>query len=170
MAKENARKGYPITVSLPFGRAINPITGTNWEGTGVEPHIEVAAEQALDTAHLEALGMIEDITEDPVRKQHLELTRTRIKVRIEPIQFDEAEMRAYVGAYGPHGVSVKDGHMVLLMGGNLELPLIPIGDDRFLIEGIENVLVGFDRDEAGEVIAANSCHDGIQEHFSRQKE
>jgi len=40
---------------LPMGRAINPITKTNWEGTGVKPDIEVPAEQALKTAHLMAL-------------------------------------------------------------------------------------------------------------------
>jgi len=28
---------------VPFGRAINPITGTNWEGTGVEPDIKAPA-------------------------------------------------------------------------------------------------------------------------------
>ena len=44
-----------IAVSIPYGRPINPITGTNWEGTGVKPHIQVPAEDALDVAHLEAL-------------------------------------------------------------------------------------------------------------------
>lgn len=40
---------------LPVGRAINPITKTNWEGTGVKPDIEVPAEKALKAAHLMAL-------------------------------------------------------------------------------------------------------------------
>ncbi len=35
---------------IPTGRAINPITGTNWEGTGVKPDVAVAAEEALDAA------------------------------------------------------------------------------------------------------------------------
>jgi retinol-binding protein 3 len=42
-------------VGIPSGRAINPISGTNWEGTGVKPDIEVAPELALKTAHLTAL-------------------------------------------------------------------------------------------------------------------
>ncbi len=37
-------------VALPSARAINPITKTNWEGAGVEPDIEVSADQALDEA------------------------------------------------------------------------------------------------------------------------
>lgn len=42
-------------VFVPSGRAINPITKTNWEGTGVAPDVSVAAELALKTAHLAAL-------------------------------------------------------------------------------------------------------------------
>jgi hypothetical protein len=47
-----------FALRLPSGRAINPITGTNWEGTGVEPHVEVDAGAALETAHLAALRSI----------------------------------------------------------------------------------------------------------------
>ncbi|MCA9296088.1 MAG: tetratricopeptide repeat protein, partial [Phycisphaerales bacterium] len=39
-----------LEIFIPRGRAINPITGTNWEGTGVEPHIAVDAASALDKA------------------------------------------------------------------------------------------------------------------------
>lgn len=42
-------------VRVPKGRAINPITHTNWEGTGVTPHIQVTSEKALATAHAKAL-------------------------------------------------------------------------------------------------------------------
>lgn len=49
----------PITrdfaVWVPSGRAINPITKTNWEGTGVQPDVPVEARLARETAHLDAL-------------------------------------------------------------------------------------------------------------------
>ncbi len=51
--------GGVLGVFIPNGRAINPITGTNWEGTGVEPHIAVEASQALDVALREAHKAIE---------------------------------------------------------------------------------------------------------------
>ncbi len=44
-----------FVVFVPMGRAINPVTKSNWEGTGVEPDFKVAADQALKTAHLIAL-------------------------------------------------------------------------------------------------------------------
>ncbi len=37
-------------VNVPQGRAINPVTKTNWEGTGIEPHIKTTKEEALDKA------------------------------------------------------------------------------------------------------------------------
>lgn len=37
-------------IAVPFARSVNPITKTNWEGTGVEPDVKVPADQALDTA------------------------------------------------------------------------------------------------------------------------
>jgi hypothetical protein len=42
-------------VFIPLGRAINPITQTNWEGVGVEPHIKTSSEAAFDTARIIAL-------------------------------------------------------------------------------------------------------------------
>ena len=40
---------------VPTGRAISPITKTNWEGTGVTPDIAVPADQALTVARITAL-------------------------------------------------------------------------------------------------------------------
>jgi C-terminal processing protease CtpA/Prc len=37
-------------IMVPFGRFVNAITKTDWEGTGVEPDIKVAAADALDEA------------------------------------------------------------------------------------------------------------------------
>ena len=37
-------------IGVPFARAINPISKTNWEGTGVEPDVNVPAADALGTA------------------------------------------------------------------------------------------------------------------------
>ena len=39
--------GHAFIAVIPFGRAVNPVTGTNWEGTGVQPDVEVPADQAL---------------------------------------------------------------------------------------------------------------------------
>jgi len=43
-------------IFIPTGRAINPVTKTNWEGTGVEPDVKVPQDQALKTAYSLALN------------------------------------------------------------------------------------------------------------------
>ena len=37
-------------IGVPFAKAVNPISKTNWEGTGVEPDVKVKAADALTTA------------------------------------------------------------------------------------------------------------------------
>ena len=71
---------------VPSGRAINPISKTNWEGTGVEPDIKVPAEQALKVAQATALGRIIGVETDPERKQAL-------KSALETVQKDLEEMK-----------------------------------------------------------------------------
>jgi C-terminal processing protease CtpA/Prc len=58
-------------VFVPTGRAINPVTGTNWEGTGVKPDIETTFANALKTAHLAALRKLLETSTSERRKQQL---------------------------------------------------------------------------------------------------
>lgn len=57
---------------LPNGRAINPITRTNWEGTGIEPQIKVPADDALGAAHLDALKKIRAAATDARHREQLD--------------------------------------------------------------------------------------------------
>ena len=70
-SRRNAADRRPFRLFVPSGRAINPITKTNWEGTGVTPDVPVPAERALPTAHLAALRQIaadlEERQKDPKR-------------------------------------------------------------------------------------------------------
>jgi C-terminal processing protease CtpA/Prc len=40
-----------LVAAVPSGRAINPVSGTNWEGVGVQPDIAVSAEYAFGVAY-----------------------------------------------------------------------------------------------------------------------
>lgn len=44
-----------FAVFVPTGRAINPVTNSNWEGVGVEPDLAAPADSALTLAHRTAL-------------------------------------------------------------------------------------------------------------------
>ncbi|MEK6289245.1 MAG: S41 family peptidase [Acidobacteriota bacterium] len=53
---------------VPSGRAINPITKTNWEGTGVKPDVDVPADQALKVAHIAAMNKVLEKVTAPERQ------------------------------------------------------------------------------------------------------
>ena len=60
-----------FSVFIPTGRAINPITKTNWEGKGVKPEVEVSAESALKTAQEMAIKRLISQAKDPAKAADL---------------------------------------------------------------------------------------------------
>jgi C-terminal processing protease CtpA/Prc len=62
--------------AVPSGRAINPVTGTNWEGTGVEPDIELPADEAFDAAYRLALDHVLTLGSDGPRREVAEEAAT----------------------------------------------------------------------------------------------
>ncbi|MEV4639788.1 S41 family peptidase [Actinoplanes sp. NPDC049548] len=47
-----------MEITVPVARSVNPVTGTNWEGTGVVPDVEVPAEDAFAYAYRKALDHV----------------------------------------------------------------------------------------------------------------
>lgn len=71
---------------IPGGRAINPITKTNWEGTGVEPDVKVPKEQALHAAQLSALNKsLAKLKDDDLKRA--------VSERIDKLQKELDDMR-----------------------------------------------------------------------------
>jgi C-terminal processing protease CtpA/Prc len=56
---------------IPTGRAINPYTMTNWEGTGVKPDVEAPSDDALRVAHLMIVKKLLESTKDAQEKEML---------------------------------------------------------------------------------------------------
>jgi Peptidase family S41/N-terminal domain of Peptidase_S41 in eukaryotic IRBP len=61
---ELRKVGTHFRMFVATGRAINPISKTNWEGTGVEPDVKVKADDALRVAQLRLLPALRDAAAD----------------------------------------------------------------------------------------------------------
>ncbi|MDH6114475.1 hypothetical protein P3T36_000875 [Kitasatospora sp. MAP12-15] len=58
----NPRQGFTVhphlEATIPSARSINPVSGTNWEGTGITPDVETAPADALAVAYRAALAEV----------------------------------------------------------------------------------------------------------------
>ena len=146
------------TIWVPTGRAINPISKTNWEGTGVKPHIESKAADALDVAIVTALEKL--LTNaDEAQKYGIEWTLDGIKVEQTPHSIAKEIMNQCIGHFGPRQIFMKDGSLYYQREGNPEYKLIPMKDDLFMIKEIPYFRLQTIR-ENEEVVALKGLYDG----------
>jgi Peptidase family S41/N-terminal domain of Peptidase_S41 in eukaryotic IRBP len=54
-----------VHIGVPHARSVNPVTGTNWQGTGVVPDTPTPADQAYDVAYAKALHHVLETCDRP---------------------------------------------------------------------------------------------------------
>jgi retinol-binding protein 3 len=103
--------GSDFVVQIPVARVINPITGTNWQGQGIEPDISTPALEALPYAHLHALEMLANKVEsDAVRsKWDIEVTIASYY----PVSVPHERLLLYMGQYGSWSVHLVGTQLYL---------------------------------------------------------
>jgi hypothetical protein len=143
---------YLVTMSLPFGRAVNPITKTNWEGTGVAPDLDCAAGQALDTAYLHALKSLAETCEDPARRFELGWAGDGLAARQNPVSLSSKQLADFVGSFGVRKVRREGDRLIYQRGENPPLTMIPMGNDTFWFAENGNFRLRFERDDRDRVV------------------
>ena len=58
-----------FNIFIPTGRAQNPVTKTNWDGTGVTPDVQLEASQAFRAAFLDILGKRDDAAAVAIKRE-----------------------------------------------------------------------------------------------------
>jgi hypothetical protein len=157
-------------LSLPFGRAINPITGTNWEGTGVKPDIETPAGQALDIAQLEILESLAESATDDQSSFAFDWARNELAFRLNPPDAQMDDARAYVGQYGPRKINLEDGQLTYQRGEGQKLVLTPMDKaDLFHVGELDFFRIQFERDANGNVTGlVGQYNDGREDRNARR--
>ena len=67
--RQGFRLSAHLQATIPVARTINPVSGTNWEGSGVAPDIEVAADDAFAAAYRRALEHVLGLGDDGLRAE-----------------------------------------------------------------------------------------------------
>jgi hypothetical protein len=136
---------------VPFGRAINPVTGTNWEGTGVEPHIACPADQALEVARMDAMQKLVAKAENDEEKGLLQWDLDMLKAQLEPVDVPKEKMNKYVGDYGPRKIWMEGDELYYRRDDRPRQKLIALSEDTFMLEGVDYFKMKFEQDDSGEI-------------------
>ena len=159
-----------IGMRLPFGRAINPISGTNWEGTGVTPDIEVPEEQALDVAYKEALGKLKEKTDDENMKFSLQWAIDRLNSKLHPVDIDSKILKGYVGIYGPRTITFENGELYYQRIDRPKMKMVPMAEDLFGLENLEYFRIKVITDSNGNPVELHGLYDNGQVDISKKTE
>ncbi|MCC6396373.1 MAG: hypothetical protein IT282_05100 [Bacteroidetes bacterium] len=148
---ERVFRGLNVVVYVPYGRAINPVTGTNWEGVGVEPDLKVSADRALLVARAEAFKALIAKAEDHSKKGLLQWLQDGLAVEMQPVSVPDSLLASYAGTYGPRSIRFRNGTLYYQREGRPEFRMIPMGGDRFMVETLDYFRLQFRRDSSGGV-------------------
>ncbi len=147
-----------FVIFLPMGRAINPVTKTNWEGVGVAPDIEISSEKALETAEIMALEKIKTVKANPEIKKDLDSKIEILKAELNPVTLDETALKSYPGNYEDRTISIDNGKLYYQRAGRPKLQMIPLSGDTFGFKELGFFKLKFEKDSKGNVISVTGIY------------
>ena len=133
---------HDFLLRVPFARAINPVSKTNWEGTGVTPDIAVPAAQAFDRAYAMAVEKLAAKASTSERKAEYEWILDAEKAKQNPPRVDGNVLKIYAGVYGERKVTFENGTLFYQRTGP-KYRLVPMTATLFALDGLDNFRVEF---------------------------
>ena len=127
---------------VPVARAINPVSKTNWEGTGVTPDVACRAAEAFDKAYALAAEKLAAKAADPRRKSQYEWILTGLKAKAAPVTVDAKTLQMYAGVYGERKITFENGSLFYQRVGP-KSRLVPLTLTLFAPEGLEYFRIEF---------------------------
>lgn len=147
-------------MKMASGTPINPVTNENWEGVGVEPHMSVPYEQALEYAHREALKKLISLCDNTDEKNALKEYAEEIEFKYSPVEVQDIHKHA--GSY--ENITIRYNRGCLYYCRKIrEFNLIPLSSTTFSIEdaefpGASRIEFIIDKENnADQLILSNSC-------------
>ena len=145
-----------VAMAIPFARAINPFTKTNWEGTGVEPDIKTDADKALLQAQQMALEKIlPTLAANSMEHVWADRNLKLVNAKLHPIVISPEARSSYAGTYGERTIMAEGDPLYYQKANGPKYKLLPLTQDLFAIEGMDDSRLQFvgNKDGAAEKIS-----------------
>ncbi|MCC3154479.1 S41 family peptidase [Hymenobacter sp. BT770] len=141
--------GQGFVVSIPFARSLNPVTHTDWEGTGVVPDVKTKASNALYTARKLALEAQRQTAPSEQEKRQLNYLLDELLPLLPGPVLPVSVLQPYTGTYGPLTIYLANKKLFCknAEAGNLVSELKHIAHNRFVLD--DNAHVEFVKDTKG---------------------
>jgi len=130
-------------VWMPMGRPVDRDTGTNWEGTGVQPDIKTAARDALAVAHTAAIKALKAKATNETDRARMDWALERAEARHHPVKLSQQDLERLIGNYGRGRVWVEGNQLRFQRETEAPYLLVPVTRSVFASETNDPVRVQF---------------------------
>ena len=132
--------GEGFILILPEGYPTHPVTNSNWEGSGVQPDIEISSENALETAHRLAIQNLYNNNENQGDAHILNWHLQRLDAIYKPLKLKPSVLEKFTGVYRDFEVTLKAGRLILSQIGRRDnWVMVPFSENTFTADEDYNV-------------------------------
>lgn len=137
--------------NIPYARAINPLTGKNWEAIGVKPDIQINADSSLDAAVLSYYDFQIKTLKDSNSIKTIKWSRDMLNAKLHPFSIDTLTLKTYIGNFADRIVSFENGILYFTGRDGKKNKLIAMTRTTFKIENTDNLKIDFLPTTTGDV-------------------
>jgi len=153
-------------LKIPFGKAVNPITKSNWEQIGVKPDIEITSILAKEKGYSAAIENLFKNCTDPIQNARLKWVKQGLDAKLNPITLSDIQLLDFVGQFGPRIIKVENESLFYARDKQPLRKLLPLQENWFMVETIDYFRIEFIRDESGKVNAIKGHYDSGREDLT----
>ncbi|MDB5018136.1 MAG: Peptidase family [Mucilaginibacter sp.] len=154
--------------NIPFKRAINPITGKNWEKIGVKPNIKSDSECALSSALLNSYDYLINNSKDSSVIKSAKWFRIIVNSKLHPVKITPAKLKNFIGNYEERLITLKNHQLYFTDVNGYKISLNPVSQTAFTFTN-NNRQIKFHKDRRGKTYALDFKYENgkIEQHLRK---
>jgi len=142
-----------LELAIPNAYSENPVSGGNWEDSGVVPDLEVSAEDALLAAHEKALETLIQRAPDDDDRRYRQWALESVRLRKRPYEPSSDSLEACVGEYTNAVRIERIGDALTFSWSGRTYALTPLSEHRFELDhGMQRATFTVDNGQATEFL------------------